>query len=190
MSTALGLDAAALGIEAHLYKMLVYERDGHFKKHKDTEKEVGMFGTLLVQLPARHYGGDLVVEHGGVTKRFSFGGPQSAQGCFYTAFYDDCDHTLEAVTSGDRCQDNPLRLVLAFNLVRTKHSMPMPRLASAEKNDDAVDVKGGKSQLERAIKVWENSIGSPQKFIYKVSIVVKARVEAGLSVVLIPSFLS
>ena len=35
---------------------LVIEKDGHFKKHKDTEKEVGMFGTLLVELPARHYG--------------------------------------------------------------------------------------------------------------------------------------
>lgn len=33
--------------EAHLYKLLLYETGGHFKPHKDTEKEPGMFGTLV-----------------------------------------------------------------------------------------------------------------------------------------------
>jgi len=44
-----------------LYKMLVYKKGGHFKIHRDTEKEAGMFATLIVQLPSRYSGGELVV---------------------------------------------------------------------------------------------------------------------------------
>jgi hypothetical protein len=34
-------------VEARLYKLLVYESGGHFKIHRDTEKEAGMFATLV-----------------------------------------------------------------------------------------------------------------------------------------------
>ena len=36
-------------VEARLYKMVLYEKGGFFKAHKDTEKEPGMFGSLVVQ---------------------------------------------------------------------------------------------------------------------------------------------
>jgi hypothetical protein len=36
-------------IQANLYKMLIYETNGHFLPHRDTEKEVGMFGTMILQ---------------------------------------------------------------------------------------------------------------------------------------------
>ena len=36
------------GIEANLYKLLLYEPGGIFKPHRDSEKEDGMFGTLIV----------------------------------------------------------------------------------------------------------------------------------------------
>ncbi|CAM9692084.1 unnamed protein product, partial [Scytosiphon promiscuus] len=64
----LGLRARALGVEARLYKLVMYETGGHFKPHKDTEKEAGMFGTLVVQLPTYdgHEGGTLVVRHRGM----------------------------------------------------------------------------------------------------------------------------
>ena len=52
-------------VEARLYKMVLYEEGGFFKAHKDTEKEPGMFATLVVQLPARHDEGKLVVRHRG-----------------------------------------------------------------------------------------------------------------------------
>lgn len=38
----LGMPNAALAVEAHLYKMLLYEPGGHFKKHRDSEKETGI----------------------------------------------------------------------------------------------------------------------------------------------------
>jgi hypothetical protein len=106
----LGIDAVKWKVSAHFYKMLLYEEGGHFKKHRDTEKEPGMFGSLLIQLPAEHTGGHLVVEHMGESKRFAFD-KDSADNAYFTSFYADCEHVLEPVTSG-------FRLVLAFNLVR------------------------------------------------------------------------
>jgi hypothetical protein len=55
----------AINLEAHLYKLLLYEQSGHFAAHQDTEKERGMIGTLLVQLPCceGHTGGSLIVRH-------------------------------------------------------------------------------------------------------------------------------
>ena len=59
-------------VEARLYKMVLYEEGGFFKAHKDTEKEPGMFGTLVVQLPAKHEEGKLVVRHLGKEQEFDF----------------------------------------------------------------------------------------------------------------------
>ena len=38
-------------IDSELYKLLVYEKGSFFKKHRDSEKTRGMFGTLVVNLP-------------------------------------------------------------------------------------------------------------------------------------------
>ena len=59
-------------VEARLYKMVLYEEGGFFKAHKDTEKEPGMFATLVVQLPAKHDEGNLVVRHRGKEENFDF----------------------------------------------------------------------------------------------------------------------
>ena len=45
----LGLPTDALAVEAHLYKMLLYEPGGHFKKHRDTEKETGTVYSYFVK---------------------------------------------------------------------------------------------------------------------------------------------
>ena len=49
--------AEALGVSpnlvnAELYKLLLYEEGGFYKKHRDTEKAKGMFATLVIQLPS------------------------------------------------------------------------------------------------------------------------------------------
>jgi hypothetical protein len=95
-----------------LYKMLVYTQGGHFVKHRDTEKEPNMFGTLIVHLPASHQGGDLVVSHCGMEVRLQSAGARAdaAQGVWYSAFFADCEHILEPIVSG-------VRLVLVYNLV-------------------------------------------------------------------------
>ncbi|KAG2486963.1 hypothetical protein HYH03_014460 [Edaphochlamys debaryana] len=64
----LGLDDASRAhVEAVPYKLLLYPPGGHFVRHCDTEKQPGMFGTLLLGLPVTggHRGGVLRVEHAG-----------------------------------------------------------------------------------------------------------------------------
>lgn len=59
VSASLGLNAdsddtatnTVSNVEARLYKLLLYQQGGHFSAHQDTEKERGMIGTLVVQLP-------------------------------------------------------------------------------------------------------------------------------------------
>lgn len=89
-----------------------------------------MFGSLLVQLPAEHEGGHLVVEHDGKNKRFSFD-KDSADKAYYSCCYADCEHLLESVAKG-------LRLVLAFNLVRCLHTVADATLSAPT----AVHMKG------------------------------------------------
>jgi len=96
-------------VEANLYKLLLYEPGGHFKKHRDTEKEPGMFGTLIIQLPSKFSGGSLVIRHADETKTLDFS-TKSNEGIFASAFYADCEHELLPVQSG-------WRLCLAYNLV-------------------------------------------------------------------------
>ncbi|KAG2499200.1 hypothetical protein HYH03_002781 [Edaphochlamys debaryana] len=87
---ALGIKGPdALGVEARLYKLLMYEEGGHFLEHRDTEKEPG--------LPNRG--------------TEASGKPGTVE-LSYAAFYADCEHQLMPVQSG-------LRVVLAYNLVRT-----------------------------------------------------------------------
>ena len=149
----LGIDAQKMGVRASLYKMLLYEEGGHFKTHRDTEKEPGMFGSLLIQLPAEHEGGRLVVEHHGKVKYFDFS-KESGDKAFYASFYADCEHMLEPVTSG-------MRLVLAFNLVRDVNSLSsLPSLNASEGFEDI---------LASAARAWCDDVDGVEKYFYPLS---------------------
>jgi len=78
---------------------------------KSMGRDGGVFGSLLVQLPAQHEGGDLVIIHMGAARRIHTAA-ESADACYYTAFYAGCLHSPQPVTSG-------LRLVLTFDLLLT-----------------------------------------------------------------------
>ncbi|KAI9625867.1 hypothetical protein H4Q26_016115 [Puccinia striiformis f. sp. tritici PST-130] len=65
VATSLGIDGP---IRSELYKMLIYEKGAMFKPHTDTEKTLGMFGTLIICLPSAHTGGEVVVKHNGQCK--------------------------------------------------------------------------------------------------------------------------
>src|SRR5665647_403883 len=49
-------------ITASFYKLLLYEKGSFFKPHKDSEKEKGMFATLVISLPSDYEGGEFVIE--------------------------------------------------------------------------------------------------------------------------------
>ena len=152
----LGLSGDLAHIKANLYKLLIYEDGGFFKKHKDTEKEDGMFGTLLIQLPALHTGGDLVVKHMGKVKRFTHS-IHSDDRIYYNAFFTDCEHELEPVTSG-------YRMVLAFNLVKT---VPIAA-GSRPRRLSATNFTSGMRNMESAINDWvADNNNRPNKLAYK-----------------------
>lgn len=100
-------------ISAHLYKMLIYETGDFFLPHKDSEKEKGMFGSLVICLPAKHTGGELAVSFEGVEKVIAFAGDAGNYKIGYAAFYADCDHEIKPLTSG-------YRVCLVYNLVQQK----------------------------------------------------------------------
>ena len=102
-----------LGIQANLYKMLIYEEGGHFLTHRDTEKEVNMFGTLVFQLPTSEgfTGGEFTVTHQGATKTLDMSTGSESEFSM-VSFYADCEHELHSITSGKR-------VCLVYNLVAT-----------------------------------------------------------------------
>ena len=107
----LGLEDYTLS--AHLYKMLIYEKGDFFLPHKDSEKEKGMFGTLVIGLPSKHSGGELVVSFGGLEEIADFSEDSGNYKIDYAAFYADCDHQIKPVTSG-------YRICLVYNLIQQK----------------------------------------------------------------------
>jgi 2OG-Fe(II) oxygenase superfamily len=107
-----------LGIENHtisanLYKLLIYEEGDFFLAHKDSEKEKGMFGTLIVGLPSKHTGGELLVRFDGMEVSVDFSELAGQYKMPYVAFYADCEHEIKPITSG-------YRVCLVYNLVQTK----------------------------------------------------------------------
>lgn len=100
-------------VSAHLYKMLIYEKGDFFLPHKDSEKEKGMFGTMVINLPSKHTGGELVVSFEGVKEVVSFAEAAGNFEISYAAFYADCDHEIQPLLSG-------YRVCLVYNLVQQK----------------------------------------------------------------------
>ena len=122
-------------ITAKAYKLLLYNRGGHFKAHRDTEKAPGMFGTLVVQLPSVFTGGDLIVRHGGEETVVHMAQPGSATTCVFAAHYSDCEHELRTVTSGHR-------LALVYSLCWHGNGLT-PSATSLIPRDDTVSILPG-----------------------------------------------
>ena len=105
-SDRLGLGADG-SLSAELHSVLLYEPGQFFAPHQDSEKSDDMIGSLVVMLPSRSTGGELVVEHGG--EKMQFAGSTTA--LTFAAFYSDTRHEVLPVKSGNR-------IVLTYNLMR------------------------------------------------------------------------
>lgn len=108
VKAGLGLDKVK--VEAHLYKMLIYQPGDFFLPHRDSEKEKGMFGTLVIGLPSAHTGGELWVQAAGqrVVADFSWAAPGTLP---FVAFFADCEHEIKPILTG-------YRVCLTYNLVK------------------------------------------------------------------------
>jgi hypothetical protein len=140
-------------IRANLYKMLLYEKEGHFLPHRDGEKEDGMFGTLILQLPSLFSGGSVTVRHDGKEESFPLD-RDSDSSIHATAFYADCEHEVNRIWSGRR-------LCLVYNLVAD----------SVEKCPSYSVKKNVEVELFRMANYWrqhgtERKLGYPLKHAY------------------------
>jgi predicted 2-oxoglutarate/Fe(II)-dependent dioxygenase YbiX len=144
---------AGLGIETNpittsLYKLLIYEEGDFFLSHKDSEKELGMFGTLIIGLPSTHTGGELVIRFDHKEKIIDFSSPSSNYKIPYVAFFADCDHEIKPITSG-------YRVALVYNLLQYSGSQQL----SQSKNSTKVD------QIASILKSMSNSIANKPKAV-------------------------
>lgn len=121
-------------VSAHLYKMLVYEEGDFFLKHKDTEKEKGMFGTLIFGLPSVFTGGELVLSFEGEEHVADFAKDPYRFNC--TAFYADCDHEVKPLLSG-------YRICLVYNLVQEKDDNALSPLVTKSHVDNLAKILAG-----------------------------------------------
>jgi len=97
MQQKLGLKKCKL--DAHLYKLLVYEQGSFFLPHRDGEKLDRMVATLVVVLPSVHEGGVLIVSHDGHQREITFTGAASGYKLSYAGFYADCQHEVRPLKS-------------------------------------------------------------------------------------------
>ncbi|KAB5542402.1 hypothetical protein GE09DRAFT_1244641 [Coniochaeta sp. 2T2.1] len=100
-------------VRAELYKLNIYSSpSGKFLPHVDTPRSPNQFGSLVVCLPLVHEGGQLIVRHKGRDFTFDFStaaGDADPASIRWAAFYSDCEHEVNEVTSGHR-------VTLTYNL--------------------------------------------------------------------------
>ena len=96
-----GLGCQDVTVTVELYKLLIYDKGAFFLKHRDSEKTDGMFGTLVVVLPCRHAGGELIISHAGVEVSVDLHNIDVST-LNFAAFYADCEHEVQPITDGNR----------------------------------------------------------------------------------------
>ena len=97
-------------VRHELYKLLVYEKGSFFAPHRDTEKQEGMFATLVVSLPSYPRGRDpRRLPRRGIPEPRARRTPTRRFQVKYAAFYADCRHEVLPVRRG-------YRVCLVYNL--------------------------------------------------------------------------
>lgn len=155
-------------LAAHLYKLLVYEQGGFFLPHRDGEKLDRMVATLVINLPSKHSGGELVISHQGHQEVITMPGAASGLEADYAAFYADCQHEVKPLLSGNR-------LCLTYNLVLAK---PRGKVSIAAPDfDDTTD------QIATVLSSWERESGGKNPAPTKLAVMLEHRyTQSGLSI--------
>ena len=84
---------------------------GLFRDHGDTAQSAGQIGSLVVCLPSRFEGGNLLVGHHGQAVEFDWS-VKSDSTIQWAAFYSNCQHEISEISIGDR-------ITLVYNLFVT-----------------------------------------------------------------------
>ncbi len=148
VADGLGCDRQALG--ARLYKLLVYEPGGFFAEHRDTEKVDGMIATLVISLPTRGQGGEIVIRHQNREATVDMQVEEPGE-LTYAAFYADCVHLTKPIEHGHR-------VALVYNVVRK----PRNRSAIPKVPDYSSQV----DEIAELLSEWSRSEGKPRKIVW------------------------
>ncbi len=157
LDRAVALAAQGLGVDesvaAALYKLLIYDEGSFFVSHRDTEKEPGMFATLVLALPSASSGGELVVRHHEREVKLDLANDDPSELTF-AAFYADCMHEVLPITAG-------CRATLVYNLIRKGEGGALR----------PPDHQAETAQATALLQKWRNSKtgaddGVPEKVVY------------------------
>ena len=149
-AAASGLGCPGDGLDAQLYKLLVYERGGFFSTHRDTEKADGMIATLSVSLPVAGGGGELLVRHHGREVAVDMNVEEPSELAF-AAFYADCTHEIRPVVEGHR-------LSLVFNLCLRPGDESTPR--EAPDYGEQIDL------IAQRLVAWRSEEDAAEKLVW------------------------
>ncbi|KAF2102572.1 hypothetical protein NA57DRAFT_10257, partial [Rhizodiscina lignyota] len=112
--------------------------------HLEKEEVPGMFGTLVVCLPSRHTGGEMILSHHGqlisLETALSSDFDLSA-----IAWYSDVKHEIKPVLTG-------YRLALTYNLARAAGSGERPSAKTIHKRN---------TEIQRAFEQWQDDDNEP-----------------------------
>lgn len=144
----LGIPPTRIGVQ--LYKLLVYEKGGFFKEHRDTEKAKRMVGTLVISLPTDGEGGQVVIRHQDREEAVDLSIRDPGELAF-AAFFADCAHWTEPVRSGHRVS-------LVYNLVMLPGSRDVPRTAP--------DFSSHAMRAARILSEWASGDRKPKKVVW------------------------
>ncbi len=142
-----GLGVEEQEVDASLYKLLIYEEGDFFLPHKDSEKEKGMFATLILSLPSEHTGGELMIRFEGKEETIDFSLAASNYKIPYAAFYADCEHEVKPVTSG-------YRVNLVYNLVQKAGN----KIYSPQFSEQVADLTGLIKSMESSFEETPKAI--------------------------------
>jgi hypothetical protein len=138
-------------IDVQPYKLLIYEKGAFFKRHRDTEKVPGMFGTLVISLPSPHEGGEVHLSHSGEGAIFKTAATSAYDLCALS-WYSDVKHEIKPITSGNR-------LVLTYNLVTHKTT-------SSTLKPSAQSLAMDRNTLAKCLRHWLTNYPEEDRFIH------------------------
>lgn len=142
--------SVATEVKAEFYKMLLYEKGSHFKRHRDNAKVANMFASLVFVLPSAYSGGELIGYHNG--KAFPYLKNGNEVSIRYASWFCDIEHEILPITDGHR-------IVLVYNLLSTSKTSTIPKPFTTGEEANA-------ARLKEMVGQWE---GNPEVFVLRMS---------------------
>ena len=138
------IKALALPAESQLkpYKLLLYEPGSFFRGHRDSVKEPGMVGTLVVCLPSHHVGGDVALTFQNKKRKYATS-TASQFDVTALAWFGDVVHEVEKLTQG-------YRLVLTYNIV-------VPDSAAGANRSGSASLFHDQAILQATLMKWHDA---------------------------------